>query len=368
MRRVRLLARDRASSWCSRPRPSCSPPAASARRGSSRRTRGSTRATASRSALDAGADLIDMEFIQFHPTGMVWPPSVRGILVTEGVRGDGGTLKNTEGKRFMFNYIPEFFKARDGRQRGGGRRLVRGQEDNRRTPDLLPRDEVARAINAEVKAGRGAAPRRRLPRHRHAPVRRLHQEAPAVDVPPVQGAGGRRHHEGADGGRPDLPLHHGRHPGRRRHGGDRRCPASSRRARWPAACTAPTASAATRCPTCSCSAAAPGSPRPSTPRRLKGKVNVDARAGRGGGRRPCSSRSTRTGQREPVRHPRRSPGVHAGARRHHPHRGRAAEGAGGDRRVQAARSGASAWAAAGSTTRAGTWRSTCTRCCPSPRR
>jgi len=106
-------------------------------------------------ATDVGADLIDMEMVQFHPTGMVWPPSVRGILVTEGVRGDGGTLKNSEGKRFMFNYIPDFFKAEtaDNEQEADA-----WYEDkkNRRTPDLLPRDEVARAINAEVKANRGS--------------------------------------------------------------------------------------------------------------------------------------------------------------------------------------------------------------------
>jgi succinate dehydrogenase / fumarate reductase flavoprotein subunit len=107
-------------------------------------------------ALDAGAELMDMEFMQFHPTGMVWPPSVRGILVTEGVRGDGGTLKNNEGKRFMFNYIPEFFKAETA---DSEKEADAWYEDkrNRRTPDLLPRDEVARAINAEVKAGRGTA-------------------------------------------------------------------------------------------------------------------------------------------------------------------------------------------------------------------
>ncbi len=80
-------------------------------------------------AVWAGADLIDMEFVQFHPTGMVWPPSVRGILVTEGVRGDGGTLKNTNGERFMFNYIPEFFKGETADSRGRGRPLVRGQEE-----------------------------------------------------------------------------------------------------------------------------------------------------------------------------------------------------------------------------------------------
>ncbi|HET7341316.1 MAG TPA: fumarate reductase/succinate dehydrogenase flavoprotein subunit [Methylomirabilota bacterium] len=105
-------------------------------------------------ALWAGADLIDMEFVQFHPTGMVWPPSVRGLLVTEGVRGDGGTLKNSKGERFMFNYIPEFFKGETADNEKEADAWYTDKK-NRRTPDLLPRDEVARAINAEVKAGRG---------------------------------------------------------------------------------------------------------------------------------------------------------------------------------------------------------------------
>jgi succinate dehydrogenase / fumarate reductase flavoprotein subunit len=107
-------------------------------------------------ALWAGADLIDMEFVQFHPTGMVWPPSVRGILVTEGVRGDGGTLKNKSGERFMFNYIPEFFKGETADNEAEADRWYEDKKNNRRTPDLLPRDEVARAINSEVKAGRGS--------------------------------------------------------------------------------------------------------------------------------------------------------------------------------------------------------------------
>jgi succinate dehydrogenase / fumarate reductase flavoprotein subunit len=107
-------------------------------------------------ALDAGADLIDMECIQFHPTGMVWPPSVRGILVTEGVRGDGGTLKNSEGVRFMFNCIPEFFKSETADNEKEADAWYEDKKNNRRTPDLLPRDEVARAINSEVKAGRGS--------------------------------------------------------------------------------------------------------------------------------------------------------------------------------------------------------------------
>ncbi|HLZ48029.1 MAG TPA: fumarate reductase/succinate dehydrogenase flavoprotein subunit, partial [Candidatus Limnocylindria bacterium] len=106
-------------------------------------------------ALEAGADLIDMEMVQFHPTGMVWPPSVRGLLVTEGVRGDGGTLKNNQGKRFMFDYIPEFFRADTADNEREADAWYEDKKNNRRTPDLLPRDEVARAINTEVKAGRG---------------------------------------------------------------------------------------------------------------------------------------------------------------------------------------------------------------------
>ncbi len=107
-------------------------------------------------ALEAGAHLIDMECYQFHPTGMVWPPSVRGVLVTEGVRGDGGTLKNSLGERFMFNYISDFFRAETAETEEEADRWYTDKKNNRRTPDLLPRDEVARAINAEVKAGRGS--------------------------------------------------------------------------------------------------------------------------------------------------------------------------------------------------------------------
>ncbi len=104
----------------------------------------------------AGADMIDMEFVQFHPTGMVWPLSVRGILVTEGVRGDGGTLRNIDGERFMFNYIPPMFAAETADTEEEADRWYTDKVNARRTPDLLPRDEVARAINAEVKAGRGS--------------------------------------------------------------------------------------------------------------------------------------------------------------------------------------------------------------------
>ncbi len=106
-------------------------------------------------ALEAGADLLNMEMTQFHPTGMVWPLSVRGLLVTEGVRGDGGTLKNAEGERFMFRYIPEFFRAETADTEEEADAWYE-DKTKRRTPDLLPRDEVARAINAEIKAGRGS--------------------------------------------------------------------------------------------------------------------------------------------------------------------------------------------------------------------
>ncbi|GGV15274.1 succinate dehydrogenase flavoprotein subunit [Actinomadura cremea] len=107
-------------------------------------------------ALQAGATLLNMEFVQFHPTGMVWPPSVKGILVTESVRGDRGVLKNSDGERFMFNYIPEVFKDKYATSPEEGDRWYDDPDNNRRPPELLPRDEVARAINSEVKAGRGS--------------------------------------------------------------------------------------------------------------------------------------------------------------------------------------------------------------------
>jgi succinate dehydrogenase / fumarate reductase, flavoprotein subunit len=106
-------------------------------------------------ALKAGANLVDMEFLQFHPTGMVWPPSVRGILVTESVRGEGGVLTNNIGERFMFKYIPDVFKDKYADNEAEADRWYLDQDNNRRPPELLPRDEVARAINTEVKSGRG---------------------------------------------------------------------------------------------------------------------------------------------------------------------------------------------------------------------
>jgi succinate dehydrogenase / fumarate reductase flavoprotein subunit len=107
-------------------------------------------------ALRAGSTLLNMEFIQFHPTGMVWPPSVKGILVTESVRGDGGVLKNSEGKRFMFDYVPDVFRAQYAETEEEADRWYTDPDNNRRPPELLPRDEVARSINSEIKAGRGS--------------------------------------------------------------------------------------------------------------------------------------------------------------------------------------------------------------------
>jgi len=107
-------------------------------------------------AYRAGAELIDMEFVQFHPTGMVWPPSVRGLLVTEGVRGEGGVLKNSEGRRFMFDDIPDNYKPQTASDAEEGWRYTQGDKIARRPPELLTRDHVARCINREVKSGRGS--------------------------------------------------------------------------------------------------------------------------------------------------------------------------------------------------------------------
>src|ERR687884_169487 len=173
-------------------------------------------------ALRCGAALINMEFVQFHPTGMVWPPSVKGILVTESVRGDGGVLRNSEQQRFMFDYIPDVFKDQYATSEEEADRWYTDADNNRRPPELLPRDEVARAINAEVKAGRGSP---------HGGV--------FLDVSTR------------------LPAE----VTRRRPEG---CPDCSRPARSRVACTAPTVSAATPSPTCWSSGAGPAGTRPST--------------------------------------------------------------------------------------------------------
>src|SRR5690606_22047607 len=106
-------------------------------------------------AYHAGASLVDMEFVQFHPTGMVWPPSVRGLLITEGVRGEGGVLRNSQGRRFMFDDIPELYKAQTSLDEEEGWRYTQGDKNAKRPPELLTRDHVARCIRREIKEGRG---------------------------------------------------------------------------------------------------------------------------------------------------------------------------------------------------------------------
>ena len=235
-------------------------------------------------ALRAGSTLMNMEFVQFHPTGMVWPPSVKGILVTESVRGDGGVLRNSEGKRFMFDYVPDVFRAKyaDTEEEADG--WYKDPENNRRPPELLPRDEVARAINSEVKAGRGTPHggvfldvatrlpaeeiKRRLPSMHHQ-----FYELADVDITKEPMEVGPTCHYVMGGVEVDPDT-----------AAAARCRACSRPARWPAACTAPTGSAATRCPTCWSSAAGPGWARPRTSPALGGTSRVaDAEVDRGRG-------------------------------------------------------------------------------------
>ena len=311
-------------------------------------------------ALWAGADLIDMEFVQFHPTGMVWPPSVRGILVTEGVRGDGGTLKNSKGERFMFNYIPEFFKGETADNEAEADRWYEDKKNNRRTPDLLPRDEVARAINAEVKAGRGSPHggvfldictrrpadyiRKRLPSMYHQ-----FKELADVDITKEPMEVGPTCHYVMGGVRVDADTTQ-----------CHRARASSRPARSPGACTAPTGSAATRSPICSSSAAAPASTPRSTPRTSAASSTVDsgqveslarealAPFERTGGENPYAIQSELQETMQTL----------VGIIRD---RGRAEGGAQADRDAQGARAARSAWRATASTTPAGTPPSTSSR-------
>ncbi len=285
-------------------------------------------------AIWAGADVIDMECVQFHPTGMVWPLSVRGILVTEGVRGDGGVLRNSEGSRFMFDYVAPMFRAETAETEEEADAWYDDHINNRRTPDLLPRDEVARAINSEVKAGRGSPHggvfldiasrrtpeyiRRRLPSMYHQfmelagvditaePMEvgptchymmggvRVDAETQAATVPGLFAAGevaGRHARREPPGRQLALGPHRLRPPGRHRRGRLR------------------------------------GGPRRRAERRRGGGRLGDRR-----GPRPVRAR----GRGQPLRRPARAPGDDAVARRHHPHRARARGGAGEARGAQAA--------------------------------
>ena len=200
------------------PRPLCSRPAESVAPTKSPATVGNTPATVIRSLIYAGAELIDMEFVQFHPTGMVWPPSVCGILVTEGVRGEGGILTNKEGRRFMFDSIPENYRAQTADNEEEGWRYCQGDKDARRPPELLTRDHVARCIVREIKEGRGSPHggvfldiawiKKKIPNGGRA-----HQKETAEHVSPVQTTRRYRYHGTADGSRPHHALRHGRHSG-----------------------------------------------------------------------------------------------------------------------------------------------------------
>ena len=158
-------------------------------------------------AYRAGAVLKDMEFVQFHPTGMIWPTSVAGILVTEGVRGEGGVLKNSEGRRFMFDDVPDLYKHQTANDPDEGWRYVIGDKDARRPPELLTRDPRGALHRAPDQGRQGQPPRRRLPGHlldqgKDVRQRSAHQAQAAQHVPPIQATGRHRHHQRADGSRP----------------------------------------------------------------------------------------------------------------------------------------------------------------------
>ncbi len=326
-------------------------------------------------AYHAGAALQDMEFVQFHPTGMIWPPSVRGILVTEGVRGEGGVLRNSEGRRFMFDDIPENYRSQTADNEEEGWRYTQGDKNARRPPELLTRDHVARCILREVREGRGSPHggvfldiswiKERLPNARKHIIKKLpsmyHQFKQLADIDitttPMEVG-------------PDHALHHGRHPGGRRHPDVHRCPGCSPPASARPGCTAPTGWAATRSRTCWSSA----SGRASTPRafaREHGAAAVDQRRGR---RRRARARWSRSSAARPPT----ASGPYqvqqelqtmmqdlVGIVRTEPEMERALEGI--DRLKERARAGGRG-RQPGVQSRAGTPRSTSPTCSPSPRR
>ena len=312
-------------------------------------------------ALWAGAELIDMECVQFHPTGMIWPASARGLLVTEGVRGDGGILKNESGERFMFRYIPEYY-AKETADTIEEADQWYDDKSFRRPPDLLPRDEVARAINAEVKAGRGTPhggvyldiASRRSPeyiRRRLPSMYKQFKELADVDITTQMMEIGPTCHYMMGGVRVDADtqastlagLYAAGEVAGGMHGANRLGGNSlsdllvfGRRAGMAAAEYAR-------------ALARPPEPDPADDR---------ARRSRGAGvLRPRR-------RREPVRRPPRAAGGDAVARRHHPHRVRARTGGRDPRRARRPRPRASRSRATGSSTRPGTSRSTSRRCSP----
>ena len=327
LRRLRLLARERQVRRCSRPRRSCWPPAASARPARSRPTPGSTPATASRWRCEAGADLIDMEFVQFHPD--------RDGLAAQRARHPGHrgrarrrrhAARTPSGERFMFDYIPEFFRAEtaDTEEEADA-----WYEDKTQPPHARPaaarRGGAGDQLRGEGRPGHAA--RRRVPRHRQSRrdadyiKRRLpsmyHQfkELADVDITKEPMEVGPTCHYMMGGVRVDADTSRD----------DRARAVRGRRGRRPG-CTAPTAWAATRCPTCWSSAGGPACTPPSTRTALTGSRAVDAAQVEAAARR-CSSRSNATGGENPYTIHADLQELHAEPGRHHPHRSRAGAGA-----------------------------------------
>jgi succinate dehydrogenase / fumarate reductase flavoprotein subunit len=251
-------------------------------------------------AYDAGADLIDMEFVQFHPTGMVWPPGVMGLLVTEGVRGEGGILRNSKGERFMWKYLPEArrheYAENDAEARQWVEDAVAGRQGKSRRPAgaVDARQRRARDLH-RGEGGPRLAARRRVPRHQLPAAERVKRKLPSmyhqfmeladVDITKGPMEVGPTTHYMMGGLRVDPT------PARRP------CPGCSPRARPRPACTAPTRSAATRSPTCSCSAGAPARVRPRVRQGLARRRSVNEPRSRPRPAR-CSRRSSALG-REP---------------------------------------------------------------------
>ncbi len=280
-------------------------------------------------AYHAGATLLDMEFVQFHPTGMVWPPSVRGILVTEGVRGEGGVLRNNEGKRFMFDDIPANYKSQTADTPEEGWRYTQGDKNARRPPELLTRDHVARCIVREVKEGRGSPHggvfldiawiKEKLPNAAEHIKKKLpsmyHQfkQLADIDITKDPMEIGPTTHYMMGGVRVDADTQMSD------------VPACSRPANAARDCTAPIAWAAIRSPICWCSASARASMRRSSPKIIR-RASVDNAQVDEVARQ--SLEALRAAGREPVSGPVRSAGHDAGPGGHRPPRRRDGASAG----------------------------------------
>ena len=230
-------------------------------------------------AYHAGATLLGMEFVQFHPTGMVWPPSVRGILVTEGVRGEGGVLLNNQGKRFMFDDIPANYRSSTADSPEEGWHYTQGDKNARRPPELLTATTWRAASCGSARRPRQPArqhvPRHRLDQGKAAQCSRAHQEEAAQHVSPIQATRRHGHHEGADGDRPHHALYDGRHAGESGHPDVGRGRLVRRRRVRRRDCMAPIAWAEIRSPICWSSASARASMRPSSPRIIRLPFRID---------------------------------------------------------------------------------------------